>query len=77
MLGNVREWIADWYGAYRTYSGYSSVSPRGPSTGSLRVFRGGSFYDVAGGVRSADRRTGLPGARSDDLGFRVVMTRDR
>ncbi len=77
MLGNVWEWTADWYGAYRTYNGFAAVSPTGPSTGSLRVFRGGSFYDVAGGVRAADRRSGSPRARSDALGFRLAMTSPR
>ena len=74
MLGNVGEWNADWYAAYRSYHAFSAVDPQGPSKGSLRVFRGGSFNDVAGGVRSADRRNGLPSAHDDTLGFRLVMT---
>ena len=77
MLGNVRECIEDWYGGYRSYHPYSAVDPQGPSKGSLRVFRGGSFSDVAEGVRSADRRSGLPSARDAALGFRLVMTSDK
>ena len=74
MLGNVREWTADWYGPYRTHNGFAAESPTGPSTGSQRVLRGGSFSEVAGSVRAADRRSGSPSARSDDLGFRLVRS---
>ena len=77
MLGNVWEWTADWYGAYRTYNGFAAVSPTGPRTGSLRVFRGGSIYDIAGGVRAADRRSASPRTRNDALGFRLAMTMER
>ena len=40
MSGNVREWCSDWYGSY---SSSAQSNPTGPSSGSYRVFRGGSW----------------------------------
>ena len=72
MLGNVREWTADWYGRYP--AGPAS-DPRGPATGSDRVLRGGSFRSArTRGLRSANRRSNPPDRRRDDIGFRLVRT---
>ncbi|WP_197454779.1 SUMF1/EgtB/PvdO family nonheme iron enzyme [Stieleria varia] len=72
MHGNVWEWCSDWKA---DYPAGSVTDPQGPSTGSLRGFRGGSWYDVAGYCRSADRNFISPGFRSYDLGFRVAVGR--
>ena len=41
MLGNVWEWVSDWYGD--SYYKMSTVNdPQGPTSGSVRVRRGGS-----------------------------------
>ena len=71
MLGHVWKWTADWYATYPTGS---VTDPEGPSTGSYRVLRGGSWSGGAGYVRSADRYYGSPGARSSSIGFRLVRT---
>ena len=58
MSGNVNEWVWDWKVAY---SG-NATDPTGPSFGSYRGVRGGSWASEARGVRVADRRqpAGLP-----------------
>jgi len=72
MLGNVWEWCEDWYGMY---SSGSATDPTGTPSGTIRVFRGGSWNDVARFCRSADRGRLASGFRSSYLGFRVVVGR--
>ncbi len=71
MIGNVWEWCSDRYGDYPTGA---VTDPTGPSSGSLRVFRGGSWCNAAGRCRSADRNGLGPGLRDDLLGFRPVLS---
>ena len=76
MIGNVLEWCSDWYGDY-WYGDYSTASvtnPTGLSSGADRVRRGGSWYYGAGLALSAFRSMSRPGNRSDDLGFRPVLS---
>ena len=69
MLGNVWEWVQDWYGSY---PGGSVTDPTGPGSGSFRVRRGGSWGLHARTCRSADRSRNSPGDRFYDLGFRLL-----
>ncbi len=73
MHGNAWEWCAAWY---ERYSGRSLIDPTGPSQGTDRVFRGGSWNHAASYCRSANRTaTGLSFEGFDFLGigFRVAM----
>ena len=70
MGGNTWEWTADWYGAYETAV---SINPTGPSTGSTRVLRGGSWGSESWMTRTAYRYYAIPTYRSVFHGFRCTM----
>jgi len=72
MHGNVWEWVQDWYGE-NYYRNSPTNDPKGASSGSSRVNRGGSWFNYgAWYLRSAARFNNSPGNRSYDLGFRLV-----
>lgn len=74
MLGNMREWCADWYDA-SYYHASPWYHPAGPSSGQLRAIRGGSWESVLADdtlscmVRDSMRPEGV----SSTVGFRLVM----
>lgn len=70
MSGNVCEWCQDWYGSY---SSSSQTNPTGPSSGSIRVGRGGSWLYYARYCRVSYRFYGTPTAGSNVLGFRLAL----
>jgi len=70
MVGNVWEWCWDWNGSY---SSGSQTDPRGPTSGSSRVLRGGSWNHLAFFCRSAYRDYRYPSNRYDYMGFRSVL----
>ncbi|NQT15012.1 MAG: formylglycine-generating enzyme family protein [Planctomycetes bacterium] len=70
MHGNVFEWCRDWHDYYE---GSPSTDPTGPSSGSLRVIRGGCWNFNAVYCRSAIRGAYLPGGENVIMGFRVSL----
>jgi len=73
MLGNVFEWVTDWY--LDTYFGTlpsPAVDPKGPPSGTLRVLRGGSWFSLPWYARAPVRGRYLPGVRNYVLGFRCT-----
>ncbi len=75
MAGNVCEWCWDWWAPY---AGKELTDPAGPSSGTNRVTRGGSWMssesELRSGARAAPR---LPSAALQDTGFRVVFNPGR
>ena len=71
MSGNVFEWCHDWYGKYYRST---QINPTGQSSGSLRVYRGGSSYYTASNCRMAKRLSNIPDYRIYSLGFRLALS---
>ena len=69
MSGNVWEWCQDRWGSY---SSSSQTNPTGPSSGSIRVLRGGGWYSIARYCRVSLRNCYSPDFRSDYYGFRLA-----
>ena len=71
MRGNVFEWCHDWYG-HDYYLKSPPNDPLGPSTGNVRVQRGGGWSYGAVECHSGFRTYSAASGRADHRGFRVV-----
>ena len=69
MSGNVYEWCADRYGNFGTRT---LVNPKGPSNGSMRVYRGGSWYTPGNYCDVYVRESNNPKEHFSFVGFRPV-----
>lgn len=70
MHGNVLEWCADWF----SHAEGAAVDPKGPTTGSFRVLRGGCWFFYARDCRSAYRLKRDPCLRNCIYGFRLACS---
>ena len=76
MIGNVSEWVNDWY-AWNYYENSPSEDPTGPESGETRGVRGGSWiygnYDNGAGIFSYHREhSGVPDGFNAFIGFRCA-----
>ncbi len=73
MLGNVGEWVDDWWG---DYSADAQTNPKGPTTGTYRVLRSDNWGNVSLVCRASSRRRDIPSPpySYDLIGFRVART---
>lgn len=70
MSGNVWEWCQDIYGFYDVNDG---TDPKGPKSGSKRIFRGGSYSYAKEQCRVSSRLSSPPSDKGSNLGFRLAM----
>lgn len=67
MLGNICEWCLDWYGNL-----VYTIDPKGASSGSVRVSRGGCYGCDTGSCTSSSRDYSSPSYKGEHQGFRLV-----
>lgn len=70
MSGNVNEWCSDWYS---NYDSTAQTNPIGPSSGSLRVARGGSWFEYDRCFRVSHRNYYTPIDISSYVGLRLAL----
>ena len=72
MSGNVYEWCEDKYDS-DYYKSSPKSNPTGPSSGSKRVCRGGSWATIVSNCRVSSRGYYSPGSRYSYIGLRLAM----
>jgi hypothetical protein len=73
MSGNVEEWCQDWYGEYNLSPNRGLKNPTGPSSGTLRVIRGGCWAFDAISCRVSARSCNKPDDKYFGYGFRLAL----
>ncbi len=70
MLGNVWEWVADWFGDKSLAK--TRTNPKGPATGTFRTLRGGAWDFDASRARASYRVGDRPESRYRNFGVRCA-----
>lgn len=73
MSGNISEWCNDWYFNSYANSG-TQINPTGPSFGTTKVYRGGSWNDKSLACRVSKRSNMNPIYRNKLVGLRLAAT---
>jgi sulfatase modifying factor 1 len=71
MTGNVMEWCLDYHSDHY-YRNSPELDPTGPSRGSYRVLRGGSYGRYPSECRVSWRSSTIPDFRGAGVGFRLA-----
>ena len=75
LAGNLYEWVMDWYDAdyYSNFINSPAINPRGPSEGTAKVQRGGSYINTPYRLRTSFRTKGDPTEQDPNVGFRCAQ----
>ncbi|MDH5763581.1 MAG: SUMF1/EgtB/PvdO family nonheme iron enzyme [Nitrospinota bacterium] len=73
MLGNVKEWVDDWYDREYYKEENHNLNPRGQIGGEFKVLKGGSWRDLRSFVYASFRNNSHPNTALDDYGFRCAQ----
>ncbi len=73
ILGNAEEWCWDFYSNYKAGE---ETNPQGPTTGKVKVYRGGDFGTKKSLIRATKRFNMPSGMNANVLGIRLVQNKN-
>ena len=72
-LGNVKEWVDDWYDREYYKEENHNLNPKGQIGGVFKVLKGGSWRDLRSFIYASFRNNSYPNTALDDYGFRCAQ----